>query len=195
MIDIQHQPDFPTEDLAEQNVHAILDLMDTPWFQHVAALGNRQSHLENAYARLSFGDGAEITDVAQAEHLISRLALNGSATAPLRSQRDSFSLGYTLFESAVSLVAPAVHEMTVPTIITTEPSDSVAQRQSLELVMHRLESARESFINTQPNSAELISRSLARVNTMTSNEHALTGAAIRCEIELIIRSYRRHFRG
>lgn len=191
MSTLERQPDFPVEDLTEKNAVFLLQLMQEPWFLHVAAFENRFSHLEDLYARLSLNPETPITEASQIEHRIAKLALIGSGVAPTKNARASFSYGYTLFESATSVVSPAVQDMTVPAILTTEPIDN-ATRTMQSLTQH-LEAARETFINAQPVSVDFIKASIRLTDSPASEEYALTGAAIRREIELIIRSYRRHF--
>lgn len=192
MIDtLKQQINFPEEDLENDNADFLLRFMQKPWLSHAIAFENRLTHPENAYARLSLMPETPITDISHAEHSIAKQALIGSAMAPMPGEQASFSYGYTLFESITALVSPAPEKATIPAHVTTAfIEDTILKQQSLA---QRYEIARESLVSTQPVSTELIKHSTHLLDSSFSQDHALTGAAVRREIELIIRSYRRHF--
>lgn len=186
MNTIEHQQDFPTNDLTDKNTSALRDLFRQPHMLYVAGSENPDGHLDDQMLRYSLTpvDASTIKsrELYQQVEAILRPLHNQMTTA----EQLDFAYGYTLDELITSLVA-------AKDFLSVDPPATVAL-QSLQLAIlgkslqqFRTESM-EQFQDEQPRVTRLVAESAAKQHAQ-SVPSALLGAAVKRQIELDTREY------
>lgn len=163
---LDHQPDFPEEDLTQTNA-AFFDM----FLQNQALL--EASHPAAEQNSLLF-------------HFAHMTASQAHETFNEDSYHASFTHGFTLYEIMSSLVAPRSPYLSDISVVAATRSLNIALRTKKQDEFFN--NARDEFITKQPTTAEVIKIAASRYHPGIAH-YAVMGAAIERQLELDARDF------